>query len=554
MAAALLSTVPCGICENQAAKFYCNTCGNALCATCKTHHLRRQGSKYCDIVPYAQKLNPKYLANLLCHTHNTDAAEYWCDTCDVPICGSCITEEQHRGHHFSKITVILSRRRDLMREDMKTLRDNTVVEWEKVLKQAQEITADFISDIDDVDKELDMRAQDIHREVKVILAQSRQNLQQMKSSCLSKLYNQEIYISDRLQRMKDDVRRCEEQLKDGDQDALLKYKQGSVQCNEEPPTLETASVPSFTKGENDTNILLKMFGQLSTCPSSSSTKHASLIPNPSVHSKFNVDYCHPQIACGEGGFALVQTGEKMLQLMDKAGSVRDTINTDFSIYNMAVTRDGELLLADHDHSCIKSVVISQISKSKTITTLFRTNGKPYSLCCFHNNEILITFPDIRNVGVYRSGEIKRALNHIKFSFPLAVSVNKVNSDIYICDHEGYSCETPGKVIAIGAGNQPRYEYAGQGDKFTPVEVCSDKKGHVLITDFHNHQIHILDMEGQFLQFILTSKQGLHRPKAIDVDKEGNLWVGENFDALLSGYLWYDGRVKVAKYMQRESSI
>ena len=119
MATALLSTLSCGTCENQAAKFYCNTCREALCATCKTHHLRSRGSKYCDIVPYAQKLNPNYLANLLCHTHSTDAAEYWCDTCDVPICGSCITEEQHRGHHFSKITVVLSRRRDLMREDMK---------------------------------------------------------------------------------------------------------------------------------------------------------------------------------------------------------------------------------------------------------------------------------------------------------------------------------------------------------------------------------------------------------------------------------------------------
>ena len=84
---------------------------------------------------------------------------------------------------------------------------------------------------------------------------------------------------------------------------------------------------------------------------------------------------------------------------------------------------------------------------------------------------------------------------------------------------------------------------GQGDsEFTPVGVCADQMGHILITDYSNHRVHILDQKGCFIQYILTSHQGLHQPVTIDVDKEGNMWVGE----------WVDygkGRGKVARYLQ-----
>ena len=33
-------------------------------------------------------------------------------------------------------------------------------------------------------------------------------------------------------------------------------------------------------------------------------------------------------------------------------------------------------------------------------------------------------------------------------------------------------------------------------------------GHILITDCKNHRVHILDQERRFIQYILTSQQGL----------------------------------------------
>ena len=111
---------------------------------------------------------------------------------------------------------------------------------------------------------------------------------------------------------------------------------------------------------------------------------------------------------------------------------------------------------------------------------------------------------------------------------------------YVCDHEAEFFYSFGKVIAFRSDGGLRYEYIGQGDEhFCPVEVCTDYTGHVLLTDHHNHRLHILGLEGRFIQYVQSSDHGLHQPASLDIDGEGLVWVGENIRA-------FQGRVKVIK--------
>ena len=242
------------------------------------------------------------------------------------------------------------------------------------------MTIDYQNQVDKVGKELVARAKEMHKQVDNILSTSQKTLQQMKASSLAKLQRQEKYLEDKLLQMKKDVERYENQLRDADPNALLGFQQDPGQNKEKtkPPALETQSPAVFTKGQIDTNAMQDMFGQLSTwtvpqkdgelaktppasshsnpqptistdrgkIAASSGTKK-SLTPNPSVQSKFDVKYYYPSIVCVERSQAWVQTGGRMLQLVDRDGSVRDTINTDFSIYGMAVTSHGDLLLSDY---------------------------------------------------------------------------------------------------------------------------------------------------------------------------------------------------------------
>ena len=372
-----MTTVPCAECDNLAAKFHCDTCGKALCAQCKENHLKDKATRHHAIVEYANKLNPKYLSGLICHTHNTANPEFWCDTCGVPICISCITEK-HKGHTVSKITAVLSQQRDAMREEMKALRDNTVGRWEEVLNQAKEISMGHLGKVDEIDQELVRRAKEMHKEVDTILLKARRTLQEMTKSGIEYLEEQEKYLADRVEQLKADVQQYEDQLTHADPNALLQFKPGSIQPTEKTPTLNTASLPVFTEGQNDVESMQKMLGELSI--------QRFRIPNPSFQSKFDVDFHYPLIACIEGGLAWVKTDTNTLQLVDREGTVKDTISTDFDLDGITITSDGHLHLADYSNNCIKSV-----SKQKTITTLFRTSGEPWDLCCLHNNDIVVAF-------------------------------------------------------------------------------------------------------------------------------------------------------------------
>ena len=579
MASDLMNPILCDICTKFPAKHHCNTCGDALCPTCKEYHLRSKGTRHHQIVPYAQKLNPKHLIGLSCHNHPNNAPEFWCKTCGVPICVSCITDK-HNGHKFSNITSKLSEKRDKMVEEMKNLRDNTVVEWEGVLKQAQGITAGYLVDIEKVDKDLVARAKEMHKLVDDILSHSQSALQEMKVTGLEKLQEQEKYLADRLEQLKEDVRRYEDKLQEADANVLLQFEKSTTQNVDKPRPLETVSISVFTPGQDDTKSLQRMFGTIAKNNASEKKKDSkqssargeatqvsdsrktkvqsiqsspehdakarTLITQPTVNSQFDVDSGSPYIACTEQGLAWVMsymykflTFGRRIQLMNREGSVNDKFNIDFTINDMAVTPDGDLLLADSSNKCIRSK-----SRQKNINTLFSTSGNPYGLCYLHNGDIVVTFGDERKVIVYsRDGQVRQTLDNITFRCPRKVAVNKVNQDIYICDHDSFDSYR-GKLIAVWIDGQQRFKYTGQGDKdFYPSNVCTDQIGHVFIADRYNHRVHMLNQEGQFIQYILTSQQGLRRPVTIDVDSDGYVWVGEDHGIYNKGY------VKMARYLQ-----
>ena len=462
---------------------------------------------------------------------------------------------------------MLSDKRDKMLEEMKTLRDKMVPEWEDILKQAQAITVGYLDDIDEIDKEMVARAKAMREQIDTILSQNQKTLQKLKATGLAKLKDQEKYLTDRLQKLKEDVKTYENHLLDADPTVLLQFKEGA---RESLKALETASVPVFTRGQDDIQSLEGMFGSFGSRDANKDTtpvvkppitskvmtktseetisqarqlgpklktEDRSLIKKPTVKSQFNVANNKPHIACTEQDWAWMSTNANTLQLVDRNGSVKDTLKTDFFIYDIALTSDGELLLADYNDNCVKLV-----SKHRKISILFNTNWGPTGLCCLHNSDIVVSFKSNNKVIVYsRSGHIRQTLDNIKFRYPHKVAVNKVNQDICVCVQKVDYLYT-GKLLAVGADGQLRYEYSGQGDsEFTPANVCTDHMGHVLITDIDNDLVHILDQEGQFIQYILTSQRGLSRPITIDVDREGYVWVGE--------YSTSKGHVKVAKYLQ-----
>ena len=225
----------------------------------------------------------------------------------------------------------------------------------------------------------------------------------------------------------------------------------------------------------------------------------------------------------------MKTDRSTIQLVYRHGTVKDIIHTDFGFIDMVSSPQGDILLTDTTNNCIKSISCAE----KKVKTLFELQWRPWCLCCLHNGHIAVTFCREGRVVIYStSGKVIKELDKKLFKWPYSVAQSKVNSDLYISDPRA------GKVVALDKDYRVRYEYTGQGDResFIPLGLCSDNAGRVLITDHFNHTVHILDRDGMFLQLLLTREQGLRRPQSIDVDSEGNAWVGDENGVTVLKYL------------------
>ena len=230
----------------------------------------------------------------------------------------------------------------------------------------------------------------------------------------------------------------------------------------------------------------------------------------------------------------MRTGRRSLQLMDQHGNVKDTIDTEFNFSDVALSPQGELLLS--------STRIKSINPGKEVKTLFTTGLAPWGLCCLHSGNVAITCYNEAKAVIYSiSGKIIQELDKTLFKCPIRVAQNKVNHDLCICDKDKTEYTSTSKIVALSldiTSYNLRYKYTGHGNiKFCPLDLCTDSAGNVLITDW-NRLVHILDRDGQFLQYLLTAEQRLEWPVSIDVDSDGNAWVGE-----------VAGGVKVVKYLQ-----
>jgi hypothetical protein len=123
--------------------------------------------------------------------------------------------------------------------------------------------------------------------------------------------------------------------------------------------------------------------------------------------------------------------------------------------------------------------------------------------------------DAQGRSLYSSG-------HLKY-----ISENK-NLDICVADNKANA------VVSVDQLGKLRFRYTGipsnAKDKFRPVGITTDSQSNILITDFRNNIIHIIDQNGRFLRYIqscdLKDPKGLHHPNGLCVDINDNLFVAE----------------------------
>ena len=121
-----------------------------------------------------------------------------------------------------------------------------------------------------------------------------------------------------------------------------------------------------------------------------------------------------------------------------------------------------------------------------------------------------------------------------FTFPYKCAEN-INEDLCVVDR---ITENKGQVYIFDKTCYPKGAYIGTGvDKdFDPRDICCNSKGNIIISDFTNNVIHILDQDGNVERLLNTESHDLRQPVTIATDDSDRIWVTFN-----------DGHVIIIKY-------
>lgn len=74
--------------------------------------------------------------------------------------------------------------------------------------------------------------------------------------------------------------------------------------------------------------------------------------------------------------------------------------------------------------------------------------------------------------------------------------------------------------------------------FHPTGLCFDKNGQIIIADYMNSAIHLLNKNWTFKKFLLREWDGVKHPTAVTLDNDGYLWIGQK-----------NGVIQVQQYYQ-----
>ena len=267
-------------------------------------------------------------------------------------------------------------------------------------------------------------------------------------------------------------------------------------------------------------------------------------------SKLNIKYMYPfldkpriltdiqteygglnNVSCLSDSELWTRGDDNILRLFNLQGELLRSVQTKSGEWprNIAVTRSGDLVYADHFDRSINLVRGTQI---QTLITLRR--WRPLDLCSTSYGDLLVImakkYGKKTKVVRYSGTKKKQTIKWDDKGKPLYSSgyytrYLSENRNLDICVADYYA----GAVVVVSAAGKLRFRYTGPPstprESFSPISITTDSRGNILTTDHNTQSIHIIDQNGHFLHYIDCC--GLCGPGGLCVDSLDNLFVVED---------------------------
>uniref|UniRef100_A0A8B8B6T1 Uncharacterized protein LOC111107946 n=1 Tax=Crassostrea virginica TaxID=6565 RepID=A0A8B8B6T1_CRAVI len=529
----LQDVIRCDLCETPVPPKHCELCHIHLCEACVEKHLSDE-SKDHYIVPFKLRGSiPK------CPYHSTKLCLILCKDCSVPICKICSSFGEHVQHKKEDILKAMAEKKELIRKDLQELEKSIYPKYQEAATNIPVQRADVNKHSQKLTTALDKQGEALHTEIDTIIQGMKSDIDDMDNQHIAAIDRQEVAINKTSTEIKKVILDLKRLLDTSDVCLVSEYTSRTKEFKEFrslPAQFQVTSLPTFTPQEIHREQIRQQIGSLSelaiTYP---------LLDEPRILTDIQTEYrglnelrCVSCLSDSEL-WTCGSYDDNILRLYNLQGELLRSVQTKSGNgpQDIAVTRSGDLVYTDYRDRSINLVSGTQIQ------TLIKLRGwKPYGLCSTSSGDLLVTMTSDKGkqtkVVRYSGSTEKQTIQRDDQGKPLYssdyvykyLSENR-NLDICVVDTDA--------VVVVSAAGKLSFRYTGPPStprgSFSPLGINTDSQANILMSDYDNDRIHIIDQDGRFLRFLHNC--GLQGPWGLCVDSRDNLFVAE----------WVTGKVK-----------
>lgn len=547
----------CYLCETPNPQYYCDICHINLCKRCAGEHLLDE-SKQHKVVPIRQRGHTFEYPYCLMHTKKQ--CELHCEQCDIPICTQCVSSNVHLGHKAIDIMTIFDTKKGILEKDLHELEISLIPKYHEIAATIPVQKAELERHSKSLTTAISKRGEEWHREIDEIISKKKNEINQMEIIYKAILETHKNEITQSISLITQIIVTLKKMLDSNDVYLVSAYKSKNDGFRKLPLSLR-AKFPCFSSKKINTEDLNQQFGILSefyindkenTCKieipraaSLSSVAYPSpFLEQPHVITTIDTDFEHLfSVTCTTDEQIWTRGDSNIIKLYNLKGELLESIRTKSGNdpRDITVSKSGHLVYADFFDktvNMVKNTQVLEVMKSQRwrplrvnstvagdllVTMLGGSKERTKVVRCAYSKEQQTFLFDSKAQPLYFS--------------PPQWSINYVaeNKNLDVCVVDGTACA----VVVVNEAGTLRFKYTGPPsptkEPFNPKGVCTDSQSQILIADIANECIHILDQNGQFLQYI--DNCDLHAPYGLCVDNRDNLFVTE----------WSTGKVKKIQY-------
>jgi hypothetical protein len=457
----------------------------------------------------------------------------------------------HYGHSYRDMADVFNSKKSDIEKETKEIESTIIPQYKRKNEEMKSKLSMVLTEFDKMEKIREKNRKYWHQEVDTIFDKLGSLMKSTKGNLLAALHAHQFKIINPIQNMNQTIQQNKKILKSSNvsevtsyQSKLQEYRNMPADVDVQLPVLKTNTV----QGEILRLELGDFKAGLTRATWSSVTKKASCLSMPGLLNQAKLIATIPtgvnplyNIACVGVDEAWVSGTDQTLRRVDINGSVCETVTTKCQYWptGIAVTMQGEPIYSDYNSRTL-NIVIRGLWKTMITTP---KDWHPDKLCCTKSGDILVSMENTdqsqSKIVRYKGHTVMQELYGYENGKPIYKAalyvVENNNGDVCVSNRNA------GMVVVVNKSGRVRFRYDGapalRKEPFYPVHIVTDSMSQIIVADYNNACLHILDQNGQFLR--CEDNCGLDRPDGLSVDSKGRLWVGSSDS----------GDVKVIQYMK-----